>query len=56
VAIARFVMRNRKYTAAIRAENSRLIMCTLVYADEVVPADDSFVEAATSQPLERCLR
>ncbi len=39
VAIARFVMRNRQYTAAIRAENSRLIMSTLVYADEVVPAD-----------------
>ena len=39
VAIARFVMRNRQYTAAIRAENSRLIMSTLVYADEVVPVD-----------------
>ena len=40
VAIARFVMRNRQYTAAIRAEGSRLIMSTLVYADEVVPADE----------------
>jgi DNA end-binding protein Ku len=39
VAIARFVMRNRQYTAAIRAEHSRLIMSTLVYADEVVPAN-----------------
>ena len=39
VAIARFVMRNRQYVAAIRAEDSRLIMSTLVYADEVVPAD-----------------
>ena len=38
VAIARFVMRNRQYVAAIRAESSRLIMSTLVYADEVVPA------------------
>jgi DNA end-binding protein Ku len=38
VAIARFVMRNRQYTAAIRADNSRLIMSTLVYADEVIPA------------------
>jgi DNA end-binding protein Ku len=38
VAIARFVMRNRQYTAAIRAKNSRLIMSTLVYADEVVSA------------------
>jgi DNA end-binding protein Ku len=39
VAIARFVMRNRQYTAAIRAEDSRLVMSTLVYADEVVAAD-----------------
>jgi DNA end-binding protein Ku len=39
VAIARFVMRGRQYTAAIRAEDSRLIMSTLAYADEVVPAD-----------------
>jgi DNA end-binding protein Ku len=38
VAIARFVMRNRQYTTAIRAANSRLIMSTLVYADEVIPA------------------
>ena len=38
VAIARFVMRNRQYTAAIRAQESRLVMSTLAYADEVVPA------------------
>ena len=40
VAIARFVMRNRQYTAAIRAEKSRLIMSTLAYADEVVPVEE----------------
>ena len=40
VGIARFVMRNKQYTAAIRAENGRLIMSTLAYADEVLdPAD-----------------
>lgn len=40
VAIGRFVMRNKQYTAAIRAEGGRLVMSTLVYADEVVdPAD-----------------
>ncbi len=40
VAIGRFVMRNKQYTAAIRAEDGRLIMSTLAYADEVVdPAD-----------------
>jgi len=36
VAIGRFVMRNKQYTAAVRAEQGRLIMSTLAYADEVV--------------------
>ncbi len=36
VAIGRFVMRNKQYTAAIRAEDGRLVMSTLAYADEVV--------------------
>jgi len=36
VAIGRFVMRNKQYTAAIRAEDGRLVMSTLSYADEVV--------------------
>jgi DNA end-binding protein Ku len=39
VAIARFVMRNKQYTAAIRAQEGRLVMSTLAYADEIVPAD-----------------
>ena len=40
VAIGRFVMRNKQYTAAIRAEHGRLVMSTLSYADEVVdPAE-----------------
>jgi len=40
VAIGRFVMRNKQYTAAIRAEDGRLVMSTLSYADEVIdPAD-----------------
>ena len=40
VAIGRFVMRNKQYTAAIRAEDARLVMSSLAYADEVVdPAD-----------------
>ncbi len=40
VGIGRFVMRNKQYTAAIRAENGRLLMSTLAYADEVVdPAE-----------------
>ena len=36
VAIGRFVMRSRQYTAAIRAKDGRLMMSTLAYADEVV--------------------
>jgi len=36
VAIGRFVMRNKQYTAAIRADQGRLIMSTLAYADEVL--------------------
>lgn len=36
VAIGRFVMRNKQYTAAIRAEEGRLVMSTLAYADEVI--------------------
>ena len=39
VAIGRFVMRNKQHTAAIRAIDGRLMMSTLAYADEVVPAD-----------------
>ncbi|MEM9749269.1 MAG: Ku protein, partial [Actinomycetota bacterium] len=36
VGIGRFVMRNKQYTAAIRAEEGRLVMSSLAYADEVV--------------------
>ena len=36
VAIGRFVMRNKQYTAAIRAQDGRLVMSLLAYADEVV--------------------
>ena len=39
VAIGRMVMRNKQYTAAIRAQDGRLIMSTLAYADEIVPVD-----------------
>ncbi|MEM8619203.1 MAG: Ku protein [Actinomycetota bacterium] len=40
VAIGRFVMRNKQYTAAIRAEDGRLVMSQLAYADEVVDPTD----------------
>jgi DNA end-binding protein Ku len=37
VAIGRFVMRNKQYIAALRAVDGRLMMSTMVFADEVVP-------------------
>jgi DNA end-binding protein Ku len=33
-------MRNKQYTAAIRAEDGRLVMSSLAYADEVVDASE----------------
>jgi DNA end-binding protein Ku len=38
VAIGRFVMRNKQYVAAIRAADGVLVMSTMVYDDEIVPA------------------
>lgn len=38
VAIVRFVMRSRQYTAALRAVDGRLTLSTLAYADELVDA------------------
>ena len=40
VAIVRFVMRSRQYTAALRADEGRLVLSTLAYADEIVPVDE----------------
>jgi DNA end-binding protein Ku len=40
VGVGRFVMRNKQYIAAVRAEEGRLVMSTLAYADEVIdPAE-----------------
>jgi DNA end-binding protein Ku len=36
VAIGRFVLRNKQYTAAIRAVDGHLVMSTMVYGDEIV--------------------
>jgi DNA end-binding protein Ku len=38
VAVGRFVMRNKQYVAAIRAQEGRLLLSTMVFADEVVDA------------------
>jgi DNA end-binding protein Ku len=40
VAIARFVMRTKQYLAALRPKDGQLLISTMVYADEVVPAED----------------
>ncbi len=36
VAIGRFVMRNKQYVAALRAQDGKLLMSTMVFADEVI--------------------
>lgn len=40
VAIASFVMRTKQYLVAIRPSSGTLMMSTMVYADELVAADD----------------
>ena len=40
VAIARFVMRTKQYLAALRAKDGALVLSTMVYADEVTPAEE----------------
>jgi DNA end-binding protein Ku len=40
VAIARFVMRTKQYLAALRPKDGKLLMSTMVYADEIVPAKE----------------
>ena len=40
VGIARFVMRTKQYLAAIRPVDGRLLLSTMVYADEIVSTDE----------------
>ena len=50
VGIARFVMRTKQYLAAIRPEDGRLLLSTMVYADEVNdPADDPRARRAVDE-------
>src|SRR5947209_8193598 len=37
VAVARFVMRTKQYLAAVRPKDGKLLISTMVYADELVP-------------------
>ena len=40
VGIARFVMRTKQYLAAVRPKDGRLILNTMVYADEIVQPEE----------------
>jgi DNA end-binding protein Ku len=40
VAIARFVMRTKQYLAALRPKDGKLLVSTMVYADEVIPGEE----------------
>jgi DNA end-binding protein Ku len=40
VAIARFVMRTKQYLAAVRPKDGKLLVSTMVYADEVIPSEE----------------
>jgi DNA end-binding protein Ku len=40
VAIARFVMRTKQYLAALRPKDGKLLISTMNYADELVPASE----------------
>jgi DNA end-binding protein Ku len=40
VAIARFVMRTKQYLAALRPKDGGLVLSTMVYADELIPAKE----------------
>ena len=51
VGIARFVMRNKQYVAAIRAVDGLLVLNTMVYADEVV-APTAIDELGTLDSIE----
>jgi DNA end-binding protein Ku len=52
VGIARFVMRSKEYVAAIRARDRKLVLSTMVYADELNSVDElPEIEAAAESPL-----
>ena len=51
VGIARFVMRSKQYLAALRPKDGRLMLSTMVYADEVVP-DDQVAEFGSLDAIE----
>ena len=40
VAIGRFVMRTKQYLAALRPKDGKLLISTMVYADEIIPMDE----------------
>ena len=57
VAIAKFVMRTKQYLAAIRVVDGVLVLATMLYADEVVPAEElDMPDASDVEVTERELK
>ncbi len=52
VGIGRFVMRSKQYVAAVRPRDGKLVLSTMVYADELTEVDDlPEIEAASKVKL-----
>lgn len=56
VAIARFVMRTKQYLCAVRVVDGVLVLNTMLYDDEVVPAEDLDIPAGDVEVTERELK
>jgi DNA end-binding protein Ku len=54
--IAKFVMRNKEYLAALRPVNGVICLCTMHFGDEVVPTRDITDIAHEIEPAERELK
>lgn len=52
VAVAEFVMRNRQYLAAVRADADALVLTTLHFADEIRELGDTLPEAPPAEAFE----
>lgn len=52
VAIAEFVMRNRQYLAAVRADSDALVVTTLHFADEIRDISDTLPQAPSNEVFE----
>jgi len=53
VAIARFVMRTKEYLCAVRPKDGALVLATMLYADEIVPASELNIPTAGEDVSDR---